>query len=75
MSVIPSCLGIGRRILSLRIGQAKLVRLYLKNKVTIKRAGGMAEVLECLASMLKVLSSISSTTEGKKILSEWKRQI
>jgi hypothetical protein len=38
--------GGGRRIVSSRLVQARLLRLYLKNKN--KRAGRLAQVVECL---------------------------
>jgi hypothetical protein len=42
--------GGGRRILSLRTAQTKLVRPYLKNK----RSGSVAQVVEHLPSMCKI---------------------
>jgi hypothetical protein len=57
--------GRGRRILSWRPVQAKLVRLYLKNKCKIqkqKQAGAWLKV-QSLLSMVKALGLTSSTTK------------
>jgi hypothetical protein len=60
----PSYLGGGgRRILSLRTAQTKLVRPYLKNK----RSGSVAQVVEHLPSKCEALSS-NPTLHIKK---EW----
>jgi hypothetical protein len=55
--------GRSRRIMSLRPNWAKLVRSYLKNKNISKRAGGMAQVVECLPSIHKALGSIHSNVK------------
>jgi hypothetical protein len=54
-----------RRMESSRLDETKLLRPCLKNKIQ-KRAGGMAQVVEQLPSMLETLGSIVSTRKKKK---------
>jgi hypothetical protein len=62
--------GRGRKVVSSRQAGAKLGRTCIKiNKK--KRAGDMAQVVECLPSILKALGSIPSTIKKK----EGKRKI
>jgi hypothetical protein len=54
-----------RRISSMRPSQAKLSRLYLKNKIPNKRSESMAQVVKHLPNTNKALS-IPSTSKNKK---------
>jgi hypothetical protein len=54
-----------RRMESSRLDETKLLRPCLKNKIQ-KRAGGMAQVVEQLPSMLETLGSIVSTRKKEK---------
>jgi hypothetical protein len=48
-----------------RLALDKSARPYLKNKLKEKRAKGMAQVIECLPTNLKILSSNPSTDKKK----------
>jgi hypothetical protein len=48
-----------------RMALDKSARPYLKNKLKEKRAKGMAQVIECLPTNLKILSSNPSTDKKK----------
>jgi hypothetical protein len=45
---------------------SKNVRPYSKNKIKAKRAGGVAQVVECLTSKRKALSSNPTISRKKK---------
>jgi hypothetical protein len=53
MPVMPDSQEIERRrkIMSLRPAQAKLTKPYLKNKIQLQRAEGVAQVVEHLSRM------------------------
>jgi hypothetical protein len=53
----------GRMVTRSRTTEAKLARLYFKNKNTNKSHGGMADVIEPSSSMHEALGSIPSTVK------------
>jgi hypothetical protein len=55
--------GGGRKIMSLSLIRAKLARPCLKNKIKPKGLRGVAQVVELLPSMCRVLGSIPSSSK------------
>jgi hypothetical protein len=50
----------------LEVNPGKSMKLYLRNKLKCKRAGGMSQVVEHLPSKCKALGSIPTTIIKKK---------
>jgi hypothetical protein len=63
--------GGGRKIMSLSLIREKLARPCLKNKIKPKGLRGVAQVVELLPSMCRVLGSIPSKRQGGVKLPSW----